>query len=64
MDADEVVSAPKGTKMRDMRGKGCEIYAYSMTVSVLDCTRLRVLRGGLPGQNQGPDHGAFERPTG
>ena len=38
MDADEVVSAPKGTKMRDMRGKGCEIYAYSMTVSVLDCT--------------------------
>ncbi len=29
---------PKGTKVRDMRGKGCEIYAYSMTVSVLDCT--------------------------
>jgi pyruvate-ferredoxin/flavodoxin oxidoreductase len=38
MDADEVVGAPKGTKMHDMRGKGCEIYAYTMTVSVLDCT--------------------------
>ncbi len=38
MDANEVVEAPKGTKMHDMRGKGCEIYAYAMTVSVLDCT--------------------------
>ena len=24
--------------MHDMRGKGCEIYAYTMTVSTLDCT--------------------------
>ena len=38
MDADEVVAAPKNIKMHDMRGKGCEIYAYTMTVSVLDCT--------------------------
>ncbi|MCI8828048.1 MAG: pyruvate:ferredoxin (flavodoxin) oxidoreductase [Ruminiclostridium sp.] len=38
MDANEVVGAPKHTKMHDMRGKGCEIYAFSMTVSVLDCT--------------------------
>lgn len=38
MDASEVVEAPRGTKMHDMRGKGCEIYAYAMTVSVLDCT--------------------------
>ena len=38
MDADEVVSAPRQTRMHDMRGKGCEIYAYTMTVSVLDCT--------------------------
>ncbi len=38
MDANEVVEAPRGTKMHDMRGKGCEIYAYAMTVSVLDCT--------------------------
>ena len=38
MDADEVVEAPKHIKMHDMRGKGCEIYAYTMTVSVLDCT--------------------------
>ena len=38
MDANEVVEAPKGTRMHDMRGKGCEIYAYTMTVSVMDCT--------------------------
>ena len=38
MSADEVVEAPKQTKMHDMRGKGCEIYAYTMTVSTLDCT--------------------------
>ena len=38
MDANEVVEAPRGTKMHDMRGKGCEIYAYAMTVSVMDCT--------------------------
>ena len=38
MDANEVINAPKHTKMHDMRGKGCEIYAFSMTVSVLDCT--------------------------
>ncbi|MDO4516496.1 MAG: pyruvate:ferredoxin (flavodoxin) oxidoreductase [Bacillota bacterium] len=38
MDANEVVAAPRGTKMHDMRGKGCEIYAFSMTVSVMDCT--------------------------
>ncbi len=38
MDANEVVGAPKHAKMHDMRGKGCEIYAFSMTVSVLDCT--------------------------
>ncbi len=38
MSADEVVEAPRGTKMHDMRGKGCEVYAYAMTVSVLDCT--------------------------
>ena len=38
MSADEVVEAPKQAKMHDMRGKGCEIYAYTMTVSTLDCT--------------------------
>ena len=38
MSADEVVEAPKQTKMHDMRGKGCEIYAYTMTVSTMDCT--------------------------
>ena len=38
LDADEVVAAPHGMKMHDMKGKGCEIYAYAMTVSVLDCT--------------------------
>ena len=38
MSADEVVEAPKQTKMHDMRGKGCEIYAYTMTLSTLDCT--------------------------
>ncbi len=38
MDADEVHKAPRATKARDMRGKGCEIYAFSITVSPLDCT--------------------------
>jgi pyruvate-ferredoxin/flavodoxin oxidoreductase len=38
MDADEVVGAPKATKARDMRGKSCEIYAYSIIVSPMDCT--------------------------
>ena len=38
MDADEVEKAPRATKARDMRGKGCEIYAFSITVSPLDCT--------------------------
>lgn len=38
MDAQEVTNAPKATKAIDMRGKGCEIYAYSMTISPMDCT--------------------------
>ena len=38
MDANEVMVAPAAVKAHDMRGKGCEIYAFTMSVSVLDCT--------------------------
>ncbi len=38
MDAGEVTSAPRATKARDMRGKSCEIYAYSIVLSPMDCT--------------------------
>lgn len=38
MDAEEIMAAPKQTKTRDMRGKGCEIYSFTITVSPLDCT--------------------------
>ncbi len=38
MDAGEVVNAPQATKARDMRGKSCEVYAFTMVVSPMDCT--------------------------
>ncbi len=38
MDAMEVGGAPRATKARDMKGKGCEIYAFTVTVSPMDCT--------------------------
>ena len=52
MSADEVVSAPRVTKMADMRGKSCEIYAYSMTVSVLDCTGCGSCVAACPAKNK------------
>ncbi|MCF0123278.1 MAG: pyruvate:ferredoxin (flavodoxin) oxidoreductase [Ruminiclostridium sp.] len=52
MDANEVVGAPAGIRMHDMRGKGCEIYAYSMTVSVLDCTGCGSCRAVCPAKGK------------
>jgi len=38
MSANEVENAPTATKARDMRGKSCEIYAFTVVVSPMDCT--------------------------
>ncbi|MBE6903092.1 MAG: pyruvate:ferredoxin (flavodoxin) oxidoreductase [Ruminococcaceae bacterium] len=38
LDAEEMKKAPADMKTKQMAGKGCENYQYSVTVSVLDCT--------------------------
>lgn len=52
MDAQEVENAPKATKMKDMRGKSCEIYAYSIIVSPMDCTGCGSCVAACPAKNK------------
>lgn len=52
MDAAEVTGAPAATKARDMRGKGCEIFAFSMVVSPMDCTGCGSCASACPAKNK------------
>lgn len=70
MDANEVENAPRATKARDMRGKSCEIYAFSIVLSPMDCTgcgccvaacpaKIKAL-GMKPRESQMPQQEVFE----
>lgn len=52
MDAAEVQKAPKATKALDMRGKTCEIYAYSIVITPMDCTGCGSCVSVCPAKNK------------
>ncbi|MEG2000455.1 MAG: pyruvate:ferredoxin (flavodoxin) oxidoreductase, partial [Evtepia sp.] len=52
MDANEVVAAPRANKARDMRGKSCEIYAFGIAISPLDCTGCGSCVAACPAKNK------------
>ncbi len=52
LDAQEITNAPKHTKVTDMRGKGCEIYGYSIMVSPMDCTGCGSCASVCPSKNK------------